>query len=197
MQYYITLYICSCICLTGRHWILDSWNIILVHYTCSSTIIAYSWILQYIVWSVISTGAVLTSLPFRWQKKSSHLWVSWEKKENNGEKKVKESKMKWDDSRCSGKGHAVMHHTVKMGELERVLWRDHKQKKRERETRGRMREGDGCRMRRQMKAAPVNTLKCNMVQLPKGGVASSRCPAKDCCLNFTQGGQSFSDVVPT
>lgn len=46
------------------------------------------------------------------------------KKENVGgkkkKKKVKESEMKCDDSRCSGKGHAVMHHTVKIGELERV-----------------------------------------------------------------------------
>lgn len=46
-----------------------------------------------------------------------------------------------------------------------------------------------------MKAAPVNTLKCNMVQLPEGGVASSRCSAKHCCLNFVQGGQTLSDVA--
>lgn len=42
------------------------------------------------------------------------------KRKTNKKKKVKESEMKCDDSRCSGKGHAVMHHTVKIGELERV-----------------------------------------------------------------------------
>lgn len=81
--------------------------------------------------SIISTGAVLTSLPFRWQKNKKNAAICerdeeegrkkkgkrWRKEEK---KKVKESEMKCDDSRCSGKGHAVMHHTVKIGELERV-----------------------------------------------------------------------------
>lgn len=158
-------------------------------------------ILTPLSYQMTSTEAALTSLPFRWRNKTQrgHLWASLggEKKKKKKkrkqwrEKKVKESKMKWDDSRCSEKGHAVMHHSVKMGEWERVWCRESEESKEK--ARG-WEKGDGCRMQWQMKAAPVNTLKCNMVQVPEGGVASSRCSAKHCCLNFIQGGQTLSGV---
>lgn len=184
----------SHICLIGKHRILDSWNILLVHYTCSSTI-ACNWILRYIVWSIISNRAVLTSLPFRWQK-SGHLWATWggggqwrEKKGEREQDEVRWQQMQWKRTRS----HASH---CQNGRI-RVLWGEHKQRNESEKQEGGWEKGTdtkhGDRWRQHL-LIPWNAIWCNS---PREVWPHHTVLQKTAAWTLYKVAKLFSDVVPT